>query len=191
MKHLFICLLIFKSTFSFGQVSQEKDSIEQPVYDTMNVEIKSINSFYFCSKLYKIPRNCNNNDQSKCCSYTTRISKFEKVHSNGQISCYDGTSLSWSKFDDEETAKENFEGLPTQMKQQMKYYKQDFIQFFVFDKEVKAYRQTCTTQQDYNFVVYIFYGTINGESILGRLSVKDNVTSSKELSPLFQQLVKF
>lgn len=191
MKYLFICFLIFKATFSVGQVSQEKDSIEQPVYDTINIEIKSINSFYFCSKLYAIPRNCENKDQSKCCSYTTNISKLDKVHSNGQISCYDGTHLSWSRFVNEETAKVNFEGLPAQMKQQMKYYKQDFIKFFVCDKEVRAYRQTCTTQQDYHFVEYIFYGTINGESILGRLSVKDKVNSSKELSPLFQQLVNF
>ena len=191
MKYLFILILAFKASFSFGQNSQGKDSIQPPIYDTTNIDIQSTNSFYFCSKLYEIPRICDDKDQSKCCSFSAHITKWNKGRLDGQISCYNGTSLSWSSFDTEEIARQNFESYPGQMKKQMKKFKQEEVKFFVCDKEVKAYRQTCTTQQDYNFVQYIFYGIINGESIIGHLSVNNKVNSSKDLSPLFQQLIKF
>ena len=191
MKYLFVLILAFKASFSFGQNLQDKNSIQPPIYDTTNIDIQSTNSFYFCSKLYAIPRICDNKNQSKCCSFSAHITKWNKGRLDGQISCYDGTSLSWQSFDTEEIARQNFEGYPSQMKKQMKEFKQEEIKFFVCDKEVKAYRQSYTTLQGYDFSEVIFYGTINGQSILGHLLLPKKEKTSSMLSQLFQQLVRF
>lgn len=191
MKQLFFFLFSISVTTSFGQNSQTSDSIQPPIYDTTNIDIQSTNSFYFGSKLYAIPRICDNKDQSKCCSFTAHITKWNKGRLDGQISCYNGTSLSWSSFDTQEIARQNFEGYPKQMKKQMKKYKQEEVKFFVCDKEVKAYKQSYTTLQGNDFTDIVFYGTINGQSIIGHLSLNNKEKSSSELTPLFQQLVKF
>ena len=191
MKQLFFFFFSISVTTSFGQNSQTSDSIQPPIYDTTNIDIQSTNSFYFCSKLYAIPRICDKKDQSNCCSFSAHITKWNKGRLDGQISCYNGTSLSWSSFDTEEIARQNFEGYPKQMKKQMKKYKQEEVQFFVCDKEVKAYRQSYTTLQGYDFTDIVFYGTLNGQSIIGHLTLNHKEKSSSELTPLFQQLVKF
>ena len=191
MKFFFILMLTLKAAFSFGQNPKNTDSIQSPIYDTTSIEIKSTNSFYFCSKLYAIPRNCDTQDQSNCCSFSANISKSQKGLSNEQISCYDGTSFHWDIFDTYELAKQNFESLPTQWKKQMKKFNQEEIKFFVCGKEVPAYRLTCTTLQGHDFTKIIFCATINGENILGELSLHNKAKSSKELSQLFQQLVRF
>lgn len=191
MKHLLMLLLTFKTCILVGQNTIGKDSAGIPVYDTTSIDIKSTNSFYFCSKLYTIPRNCDGKNQSNCCSFTAQITKWNKGPLDGQISCYNGTTLHWSTFDTEEMAKKNFESLPDQMKKQMKKYNKEEVVFFVCDQEVKAYRQSYTTLQGYDFVEYIFYGTINGHSILGHLSLNNKEKTSTELTPFFQQLVRF
>jgi hypothetical protein len=191
MKHLFILLLTFNATLLLGQTSQKKDFIPPPNYDTTNIDIKSINSFYFCKKLFAIPRNCDNKDQSSCSSFSAQIKKLDKDINNGQISCYDGTSLSWMSFDTEEIARQNFESYPGQIKKQMKKFKQEKINLFVCDKEVSTYRLTYTTLQGYDFTQLVFYGTINGEIIFGQLNLRNKVKSSLELSELFQQLIRF
>ena len=191
MKHFIILILAFKTTFSFGQNSKGKDSIQPPIYDTTNIDIQSTNSFYFCSKLYAIPRICDNKDQSKCCSFSAHISKWNKGQLDGQISCYDGTTLSWLNFDTEEIAKQNFEGFPSQMKKQMAKFKKEEIKFFLCDKKIPAYRLSYITLQGYAFTELIFYGTINGQSILGHLSLHKNEKTSNDLTKLFQQLVRF
>ena len=73
----------------------------------------------------------------------------------------------------------------------MKEFKQEEIKFFVCDKEVKAYRQSYTTLQGYDFSEVIFYGTINGQSILGHLLLPKKEKTSSMLSQLFQQVVRF
>jgi hypothetical protein len=191
MNRLFILSFILKSTFLFAQDSQPTNSIKPPVYDTINIDIKSTNSFYFCSILYPIPRICDIKDQSNCCSYSAQIKKAEKGLYNGQISCYDGTSLYWLYFDTEETAKKYFENIPNQMKTQMKKLTQEEVKFFLCDKEIPAYRLTSKTLQGYIFTQIIFYGTLNGQSVFGHLSLKKNEKSSTDLTPLFRQLVRF
>ena len=60
MKHLFYWLVALIPAFSFAQQKIDTNIIEEPRYDTTSIDIKSTNSFYFCSKLYKIPRDCDN-----------------------------------------------------------------------------------------------------------------------------------
>ncbi len=183
--------MFFNFALTFGQKPNSKDFIEKPIYDTINIEIESTNSFYFCSKLYAIPRNCNIVDQSNCCSYNSHISKWQKGEPNGQLSCDDGTSLFWINFDNLELAKRNFENTLIQQKGQMKEFKQDKVKFFVCDKEVPAYKLSLTTLEGYKFCKFTFYGTINGHSILGELFSDCKVGSSNDLSDVFQQIVRF
>lgn len=194
LKYLFILILAFNWSLSLGQMSQSKDSILPPIYDTTSLEIKSTNSFYFLSKLYAIPRNCDNKYELDCCTFSAYISKLDNGSFESQLSCSNGTTLIWSIFDTEEIAKQNLEtslNSRSQIKKQFKKFKQEEVDFFVFDNKVKAYRQSYTTQGGYYYIEYKFYGTVNRQNIFGRLVSLNKAKSSKELSQLFQQLVRF
>jgi hypothetical protein len=194
LKYLFILILAFNWTFSLGQKSQSTDSIRPPIYDTTSLEIKSTNSFYFLSKLFAIPRNCDNKTELDCCIFSAYISKLDNGRFQSQLSCSNGTTLIWTIYDTEEMAKQNLENSlnsRSQIKKEFKKFKQEEVDFFVFDNKVKAYRQSFTTQNGYQYFEYKFYGTINGQSIFGSLMLLNQNKSSKELSQLFQQLVRF
>jgi len=190
MKSLLGLILLLQTAILFGQNPTGSDTIELPVYDTTSIEIRSTNSFYFCSKLYKIPRDCDSNDQSNCCSFNAQIHKALPGLMSGQISCYDGTSLFWTYFDNVSDAKQSFEGYPGQIKKQMKTFKQEDIKLFVCNTEVVATKLSYTTLQGYKLSEIRFYGTINGQTIHGHLSLQQK-KSSEELTPFFRQLVRF
>ena len=191
MKYLLIIILLLQTSFSFAQNTIAPNAVDKPVYDTTSLDIKSTNSFYFCSTLYKIPRDCENNDQSSCCSFSAQVHKGEKVLSNGQLGCYNGTSLFWTYFETEEAAKQNFESMPGQLKKQMKTFSEQKIKLLLCNKEVEANKLNYTTLQGYQFSQIIFYGTINNQSVYGQLHIQKELKSSNELNSLFQQIVKF
>jgi len=178
MKHLFSCLVALIPSLSFAQQKIDKNIIEEPKYDTTSIEIKSTNSFYFCSKLYKIPRDCDKEDQSNCCSFSSQVLLDYKSFSTGLFSCYNGTSLSWNYFETEDQAKNSFDGYPPQIKKQMKEFKQEKIKLFICGQEAIAYK-------------LITYGTINGQHVFVHIHSQKDLKSSNEMQPVFQQILKF
>ena len=197
MKYLLVLTLFLKSTFSFGQKTALAETIEQPVYDTTSVDmqLKSINSFYFGNKLYKIPAGCNEGIDSSCCTFDTRISKSHyrpyREDRSGNLNCYGNSGINWSCFDSLNIAKFNFESHLTQTKKQMKKFKQERIKLFVCGKEVVACRINYTTYNDNSFEQIMFYGTINGQHLLGYLWSTKKLSSSNNLSDFLQQIFKF
>lgn len=197
MRYLLMSALFLKATFSFGQNKAVSDTIGQPVYDTTSVEIqiRSINSFYFGSKLYQIPKGCNVGIDSSCCTFETRISKSH-YHQNtndqsGNLNCYGNSGINWTYFDSLNIAKFNFESTLTQTKKQMKKFEQKWIKLFVCGKEVIACKVNYTTYQDNSFEQIMFYGNINDQNLLGYLWSTKSLNSSKNLSAFLQQIFKF
>lgn len=191
MKHIFTLLIVFASVSLTSQEVNVTDSIPIPIYDTTSIDITSTNSFYFCNKLYTIPRDCNSSNQSNCCSYKSQITKFSKERQNGQISCYSGTSLHWYTNKTELDSKQNFDGYHPQIKQQMKKFKKEDIKLNVCGVLVSAYKLTYITHQNFENVEIVFYGTINEQNIVGHIHTSTNVKSSIDLPTLFQQLIMF
>ena len=191
MKHLFYCLVALIPAFSFAQQKIDTNLIEEPRYDTTSIEIKSINSFYFCSKLYKIPRDCDKEDQSNCCSFSSQVLLSYKSFSTGQFSCSNGTSLSWNYFETEDQAKNSFDGYTPQIKKQMKEFKQEKIKLFICGQEAIAYKLNSTTHQGHKFTEIITYGTINGQHVFVHIHSQKDLKSSNEMQPVFQQILKF
>lgn len=189
---LLLCLTVgFIPAFLLSQQTHDKDLIEEPKYDTTSIDIKSTNSFYFCSKLYKIPRDCDKKDQSNCCSYSGQIFQNQKVPISGQIACYNGTSLNWTQFETIDQARSSSEGYPPQIKKQMKKFTLSTIKFFVCQQEVQAYKISYTTFQGHKGYEIISYATINGQHIMLHLHSMKELNSSNDLSPIFQQIVQF
>lgn len=191
MRLLFCLALAFIPAFLLSQQTKDKDLIEEPKYDTTSIDIQSTNSFYFCSKLYKIPRDCDKEDQSNCCSYSGQIFSNQKVPVTGQLGCYNGTSLSWTQFETMDLAKSSCEGYPPQIKEQMKNFTSATIKLFICQQEAKAYKINYTTQQGYKGYEIISYATINGQHIMLHLRSMKELNSSKDLQPIFQQIVQF
>lgn len=183
---LYLPLLLFPS-FLFSQTN----NIEEPKYDTTSFDIKSTNSFYFCSKLYKIPRDCDKEDQSNCCSFSSQIYQNQKVMTSGQLGCYNGTSLSWTQFETAEIAKSSYDGYSPQIKNQMKKFKLTPIKFSICGQEVSAYKLNYTTSQGFKGYEIISYGTINGQHIMLQLHSQKELNTSSDLQSIFQQIVQF
>jgi len=176
-------------SFLFAQ-STTSDSIEKPIYDTTTTfHLKSKNSFYFCSKLYKIPRDCNNKDQSNCCVFEKDVySSFASLES-GNLNCYNGTSLNWTYANNETSAKQNTESFVSQVEKQMKKIVRSTIKLSICGKEVDAFKGSFTTNQDYTFYKILFYATINGQSVYLQLSSINEIKSNDDLSQAFRQLI--
>jgi len=191
MKHLFYCLVMLIPALSFAQQKNDTNLIEEPRYDTTSIEIQSTNSFYFCSNLYKIPRDCDNEDQSNCCSFSSQIFLGYKSLSTGQLGCYNGTSLSWTYFETEDQAKTGFDGYPPQIKKQMKEFKQEKIKLFICDQQTIAYKLNYTTIQGYKTHEIIAYINMNGQYVFVHLHSQKDLKSSSEMQPVFQQILKF
>ncbi len=190
MKYLILLFLISQSALLSAQQTSTNDLPEEPVYDTTNIDIKSINSFYFCSKLYKIPRDCEGKDQSKCCSFSGHLRTEEKM-SSGQLGCYNGTSLFWMYFKNEEEAKSNLENYAPQIKKQMKKFSQKEIKLSLCGQETTAYKINYVTMEGHNGYQINAYGTINGQSVFIQLMSTKELKSSNEIQSVFQQIVKF
>lgn len=191
MKRLLLILLFGISIAAKSQTSSGSASIPLPVYDTLSIDIKSTNSFYFGKKLYAIPRECEDSLQSNCCSYDAQISARSAYPESAQIGCYDGTTLSWTVFDDEQKAKDAYESYPDQIRKKMKDFSQADVRLLIANKTVTAKRQRYTTHDGYPVYELIFYGTVNGEHLFGHVYFMKNVSSSKELTSFFQQLIQF
>ena len=191
MKHLFYVLAALAPVFSFAQQKADTSRVEEPRYDTTSIEIQSTNSFYFCSKLYRIPRDCDKEDQSNCCSFSSQVLLNYKSFSTGQFSCSNGTSLSWNYFETEDQAKNSFDGYTPQIKKQMKEFKQEKIKLFLCGQEAIAYKLNSTTHQGYKFTEIVTYGTINGQHVFVHIHSQKDLKSSKEMQPVFQQIVQF
>lgn len=191
MKYLFYCLVMLIPTLSFAQQKVDTNIIEEPKYDTTSIEIESTNSFYFCSKLYKIPRDCDKEDQTNCCSFSSQVFLGYKSPSTGQLGCYNGTSLSWTYFETEDQVKNSFTGYTPQIKKQMKEFKQEKIKLFICDQESIAYKLNCTTHDGHKLNEIIAYATINGQHVFVHLHSQKDLKSSKEMQPVFQQIIRF
>ena len=162
MKHLFFCFLALNSTHSFAQQPPDTNRIEEPKYDTTSIELRSTNSFYFCSRLYRIPRDCEKEDQSNCCSFSAQVHSGEISLVSGGLACYNGTSLFWTYFDSADQTRSSFEGYTPQIKKQMKKFQQSEIKLFICDQEARAYKLNYTTYQGFNGHEIIAFVTING-----------------------------
>jgi hypothetical protein len=191
MKHLFYFLVALIPTFSFAQQKIDTNIIEEPSYDTTSIEIKSTNSFYFCLKLYKIPRDCDKGDQSNCCSFSSQVFPGYKALSTGQLGCYNGTSLSWTYFETEDQAKSGFDGYPPQIKKQMKEFKQEKIKLFICGQEAMAYKLNYTTFDGHKAQEIFSYVNMNDQFVVVHLHSQKDLKSSKEMQPVFQQILKF
>jgi hypothetical protein len=191
MKHLFYCLVTLVPAFLFAQQKVDTSIVEEPRYDTTSIEIESTNSFYFCSRLYKIPRDCEKEDQSNCCSFSSQVFLGYRSLSTGQFSCYDGTSLSWTYFETDDQAKSSFDGYPPQIKKQMKEFKQEKIKLFICDQEAIAYKLNYTTIDSYKLNEIIAYVKINGKHVSVHVHSQKELKSSKEMQPIFQQILRF
>lgn len=191
MKSLLIILLFVISVNAKSQSSSGSASIPLPVYDTLSIEIESTNSFYFGKKLYSIPRQCEDTIQTNCCSYNAQITKWSAHHVSAQISCYDGTSLRWTVFDTEQKGKDYYESYQNQIRKQMKSFNHSDVRLQVHNKDVTAKRLNYTTYDGHPVYDLIFYGTINGDVLVGHVIFLNNVMSSKELTAFFQQLIQF
>ena len=177
-------------SFLFAQSINTSDSIEKPIYDTTTtINLKSKNSFYFCSKLYKIPRDCNNTDQSNCCYFEKDIYTSNLIPEHGRLNCYNGTSLSWTYVVSETVAKQNTEGYIPQIEKQMKKTIKSNIKVSICGKEVDAYKVAYTTFQDHMFYEIVFYATIKGQSVYLQLYSMNEIKSNDDLSQAFRQLI--
>lgn len=170
--------------------SQVKQEIENPKYDTVSIDIRSYNSFTFCSKNYKIPRDCDGNDQSNCCAFSAQVSQVSQSPVIGMVSCGNGTSLSWTYFDSEEIARDNWVSFPIQQEKQNKSYLKKKFKCYLANLEVNAYRISAESFTGYKRYEIIMYGTVNGQSVVVTLSSQKELNTNDDIPVEFRDIVR-
>lgn len=187
-----LCCLFFTILAIPGFAQQVNDSIVIPVYDTtsVNISLRSRNYFPFCSKIYKIPKVSNRQDQSLCCFYETNIIKGETTSMGGQLSCNDGTSLFWIYHDKHEYAKESWKRMAIQQKEQSISYTQVLIKCFLVDQEVEAYLLSFELRSGQKVKEIIAYGTINGQSMVVTFMTLKKLSCNDDIPETFRPFIK-
>jgi len=172
-------------------LSTDTNSIEQPKYDTTYIEIRSTNSFSFCSRLFKIPRDCNKKNESNCCSFSSEVHLHQKLPLAGQLGCYDGTSLFWTYYESEYEAKGTFEGYSPQLRRQMKKFKENKIKLFICNQETVGFQFTYTTVEGFTGHTIVAYANVNGQPVFIRVDSPKELKSSTQMRPVFQEILQF
>jgi hypothetical protein len=196
MKNLLTILFLFTVSFSFAQNVIKEDSIPEPIYDTTyRITITSKNSFYFCSKKFRLPKDTVINHLGYTSRFESDITKwkgeYNRMTGSGFVDCGRGY-LSWEYFKTIEGAKVEFNGYPDQIKRQMKDFKKEKIKLWVCNQEVEAIKINYTPFQGKKSTMIIFYGTINGHNVFGDLTYhRKEINASEDLAPLFKQIMKF
>ena len=179
MRKIFFLLFVFCAATSSAQ-----NSNDNPVPDfILNKVIKSTDSFTFCNVSYKISRDCNKKDQSDCCS--ADLNPY-----NLQLSCYNGTTLTWSYYNTEFITRQNFESISAQWIQQSKKLSSENITCVLVNQKVPANKIMYETKEGHKFYCIITHGVINGKPVLVQLLSTKELKKNKDIQPVFQQIIK-
>src|ERR1035437_1431857 len=97
------------------------DTLNNKLYDTLRIELESKVIFPFCSNTYQIPRDCDKPYPPNCCTYSTNMYKGQKVATDGNISCFNGSSLIWHYISKIEDAKRFMETMVNKLNHNLKH----------------------------------------------------------------------
>ena len=190
---LFSILTLTLTKISFGQNAKSIDTIPRPIYDTISYQLRSTNSFYFCSNLYKIQNDCNSSIGEMCCYYQKDVyskSDLYKFWGMEQINCNRGNYFYWNRINDEALAKLNFENSFPKEDKQFKSVDTSEIKLLVCGKETKAFKVTKTTNNNSTLHEILFYVTINNQSVIGHLSTENDVKTNNDIHPVIRQIIQ-
>lgn len=189
MKNILSILFLLFSIPCFSQI--KTDSIGIPVYDTINKSftIRSTNYFPLCNKIFAIPRLCEGQVQSNCCFYEAQISTGEKDPSSGQFGCFDGTSLFWYYFINEETAQFNWKNFIEQTKQQVKLFTQEPILFYLDKQKMDAVRVSYERTSGKMNHVIIAAGNVNGQNVVVRFYTNTAILKNDDVPFAYKKLI--
>ena len=191
MRYFLFLILILMTVEIYGQHTSGSDSIHTPTYDTTSIDIKSIDYFVFCKKTYKIPRDCEGQDQSNCCSFSSQIMKGEKNITRGQLGCNNGTSLFWTYYESENESDIQFESSLDQLEKQMKVFTKYKVSLILCGKKIKGYKIICKNSNGYVINQIVAHGKINGRNVSIELSSQKELKSNEDIQPLIQEIVRF
>lgn len=191
MRVVFVSLCSIIYSFCFGQVSIKGDTLTYRVYDTTNIEIGSIAYFPFCSNSYSLPReNCNGNYPPNCCSYSTSLTKNQKIANWGYVSCYNGSSFNWQYSTSLGSVRNTFEDIPGQMEKQQKAFSKKSIKCFIYNEEAEAYIFEQESYQGYKSYTLTTYGTHNGFYFYLEYHSNKEISSNEDIQPVFRQILR-
>lgn len=190
MRLVFVFLCIITHSICFGQASTAGDTLTSRIYDTTSIEIKSIAYFPFCSNIYNLPRDCNENLAPNCCSYYTSLRKNQKVADWGYVSCNNGSSFHWYYGSSFEGVKRSFEDAPKQWEKQQKSLSKKQIKCFIYNKEADAYIIEQETYQGNKFYVLTTYGSFNGFNFYLEYRSSKMIKDNEDIQPVFRQILR-
>ena len=195
MRKMSIVILLLCSNILFAQNSMKNENIDKPVYDTSYVdyELVSRNSFYFCNKLYKIPRGCMDSITYPCCDFRCHTNNRDRAINFGVLNCYGNSAISWYYFDSFQNAIGNFGSSFTQREKQVKKLLKTPLNLLIDGQKVQAFKLEITDYQNATLQEIQFCGVVNGQALTGSINGFQNIklNSSKNFSPFFQTIFQF
>ena len=191
MTKYFILILICINNYLYGQWNQISDTLHKPTYDTTSVRVQSLDYFIFCSNIYMIPRQCQGDDQSNCCVFSSEISKEENIITRGQFGCNDGTTLSWTYFSSNDATKSYVDNLLKHQVKPVNNYTIEKVNMIFCGKNVTADKVSYKTESGYYISRIITFGTINKQNVCLELSAVRELRTNLDIQQTIQEIIRF
>ncbi len=173
---LFLILSIYVNV-CLSQVFPPGDSLTISTYDTSRIYLEnttrrfvleSSNQFPFCSKVYKVPKECNSANKDYCCKFSTDVYEVQKTISLGSLDCFNaiknGYNLTWFYSNNIADAKSFTESECRHIEQDSLSYKKRVIKCYIMGKEAIGYLYERTLKENLilnSFYVYASYNQYN------------------------------
>jgi hypothetical protein len=160
-------------------VGQETKSDSILVKSANTDQIKRTDSFVFVSRTFPIPRDCNNKDESNCCAYWSNPD---------QVSCGNGTGMTWDFFPTEEIAKQNADNWASKRDRKSVHKKE--ITCYVLGKEVKGWQTNVVNRDGLAFTAMYIWATVDGRAVLITLSSQKELKQNKDIPQVYKQILR-
>lgn len=170
---IFCFCFIFK--FTFGQMRQNADSISRTTSEYSLVN--EVWSFSFAGKTFQLP-SCKEPQSACCCDFLP----------TPQVSCRNGTTLSWRYYTDELQAQQEVENWINRSQVIDKKLKKRILTCLLMDQEVKGYQVSYAGRKWMEHWI-IAAGKVNGQAVVVRVDSDKELTSGdipQTIRPILQ-----
>jgi len=204
MRQLVFFILLLCSNICFSQTSPLGDNLTVSTFDTVKVyyeddarriKIESKSQFPFCSRIYKIPKECYSRDSSNCCKYSTDKYEFQETACIGSLNCLNaftnGYSLNWFYTENISEAKRVTENTCKQLEEQSLSFKKKIVKCYILNKETEGYLYELTVNGNIKLYKLLSYGNYNQYNFTLDYFTLSPITDSNDIPTALREIIRF
>jgi len=166
------------ATSSFGQIIIAKDSLLHPQNANYNTD-----SFTFCNKTFKVPRDCSDKSLYNCC-----------IYGNSSLVCGSekGDFMNWYYLPTLDLARQIFEGsLETRESTNTGKISKRQVNWYLLGVKTTSWYIEAESNMGLKTYVVLSYGTVNGKFVVTEYYAHARITQNYILPKVFREIIRW